>query len=125
MDYLTADGRNPILEWYADQDSEVQAALDFTMHQLKVTDDWTEPPCKQFSVLERKHAGLSELRFWTGNRKFRVAGLYRPNRRDFIMLVGCEKWLRGIFYKPTGAFDLAMKYKQDFEAGKGHVVEHI
>ena len=125
MDYVTPRGENPIQAWYAKQDPDVQAALDFTIHQLKVTDDWVEPGCKQFSLLEHKHAGLSELRFWTSKRKFRVAGLYRPNHRDFIMFVGCEKWLRGIFkYKPTNAFDAAMKFKNAFEAGKGYAIDH-
>src|SRR5207247_953370 len=83
-DYLTEEHANPIQNWYTAQSVEVQAALDETVRTLKVTDDWLQPGIKQFKELRRKHAGLSELRFWAQKRKFRATGLFRPAAREFI-----------------------------------------
>jgi hypothetical protein len=126
MDYVTPGGRNPVREWSEAQGDDVRAALYFTICRLRGTDDWVKPETKRFSLLDGKHLGLSELRFWTDDGgKFRVAGLYRPTHRDFICFVGCQKWWRGSIYKPLRPFDLAMKYKKDFDAGKGQIVDHI
>jgi hypothetical protein len=130
LDYVTIDGRNPIQEWYAMQDDAVKAALDFTIHQLKVTDDWLLPKrrksAKQFSLLDGKHSGLGELRFWPEDRRiFRVPGIYRQTEREFIMFGGCEKRLRGIIQIPPDAFDVALKLKFALEAGKGRVIDHV
>ena len=125
MDYVTIRGQNPVREWIAAQGKEVRASLNFLVYQLRVRDNWLEPEFNGFSLLKGKHLGLGELRFWTEDeRKFRIAGLYRPEHRDFICLVGCQKWHRGSIYKPFGAFDLAMKHKRNFDAGKGEIVDH-
>jgi hypothetical protein len=124
-DYVTEDQTVPIRDWYDVQDESAQAALDNAVLLLRAANDWTDPKRKEFKELHRKHAGLSEIRFWPFGRfrKFRVAGIYRPDSREFIFLVGCEKQLG--LYIPRGVFDLAMKYKRDLEAGKGDLREHV
>jgi hypothetical protein len=130
LEYVTSGGRNPLRDWYLSQDDAVRSALDFTIHQLRVTDDWLEPKRKsskrQFSPLVNEHAGLGELRFWPDDgRKFRVPGIYRPNEREFIMFAGCEKRFGGLIQIPNDAFDVALKLKKEFEAGHGGVIVHV
>lgn len=130
LDYVTPDGRNPIQAWYEAQDEAVQAALDFTIKQLEVTDDWLWPQNKklqrQFKILDGKHVGLTELRFWPDDgRTFRVPGIYRPTEREFVMFGGCEKRLRGIIHIPPDCFDVALKQKQALEAERGYTIEHV
>ena len=132
-DYWTADGRNLIREWYDVQDLEVQVAFDGTLLRLRAVDDWLDRRVKEFDVLRERHAGLAELRFSvpalhpdTGKkykRRFRPVGIWRPEMRDFIILLGCEK--TGGSYKPHGAFDLALEYKALFEQGSGFIHDHF
>ena len=128
-DYVTEDGRNLLLEWYAEQDESVQARLDHVVLLAKAEDDWIEPEKRWFSELTKKHAGLSEFRFTVEgrfvDRKFRPVGLFRPHTREFIFILGCEKKLGGLIYVPDKAFDTAMKYKADLEAGHGGIDEHV
>ncbi len=90
---------------------------------LRVTPDWGPP---EFVELHKKHAGLSEIRFFPFGHsalwKFRAVGIYRPDVREFVLLNACKKSL-GVYW-PVNAFDLAVEYKQKLEAGKGTLVEH-
>ena len=134
-DYVTADDHDVFDEWYSAQDDAVQAALDATLYLLRATNDWLDERVGEFKQLTGKHAGLSEIMFdiqarqpggrqWT-KRRFRPAGLWRPEQRDFILFVGCEKRLRGLIYIPAGAFDRALEYKVAFEQGKGGLRERL
>jgi hypothetical protein len=130
-EYVTEGGRNLTREWYGQQDASVQAALDNAVLLLQGTDNWTEPEISTFKELTEKHVGLSEIRFsikagrWSPQRRFRPVGLYRPQQRDFIFILGCEKKMGGLIYIPLNAFDSALKYKADFENGKGELCEHL
>ena len=130
FEYVSAGGENPFRNWYLKQDEEVRAALDLTVYERTATHDWLTPPSrhakKQFKVLDQEHAGLAELRFWTdgGRRRFRVAGIYDPWGRRFVLLDGCEKEMGGEIYLPSDAFDKALKHKAALESGKGHLVDH-
>ena len=100
-DYCTADGKNLIQQWYSEQDEAVQAVFDETLLTLRAVDDWADPDVKEFKELTREHRGLGEIRFDipavdpnTKNpfkRGFRPVGIWRPDRREFIFLLGCEK----------------------------------
>jgi hypothetical protein len=131
-DYFTEDHRCPIRDWYGAQDPAVQAAFDVVVLILRDTEDWTASDVEEFKRLEEPHVGLSEIRFQVdvprrGNRNpykrhFRPAGLYRPEERDFVFLVGCEK--SGRIYTPADAFDQALRYKTQFESGLGVTDDH-
>src|SRR5437588_13111097 len=99
FDYVTEGGANAVQEWYAAQEAEAQAGLDQTILLLRGVPDWLNPERKEFAELFKKHAGLFEIRFWPFGRfrKFRVAGIYRPNESEFILLTGCEKRM-GIYF---------------------------
>ena len=132
-DYWTEDGHNLIQQWYEDQDDEVQAAFDGTLLRLRAVDDWLDRKVKEFDLLSRQHEGLGELRFYvwedhpdTGKqfiRRFRPAGIWRPEKREFILLLGCEK-AHGS-YIPHDAFDLALRHKTLLEQGRGTIREHV
>ncbi len=133
MDYETEDRLNLIQQWYEVQDDAVKVAFDYTLRILAATEDWNDSSVKEFKVLTRKHVGLCEIRFKTDarhpngepyKRRFRPVGVWRPDSRDFVLLLGCEKW--GMNYIPPNAFDLALDYKtQYFEQGRGAIYEHI
>jgi hypothetical protein len=130
LDYRTDDDRprNLIQIWYGQQDVEVQAAFDATVAVLKATENWEKT--KEFKVLKRKHAGLSEIRFWVQTmkygkqitRRFRPVGIWREEEREFVFLLGCEKALG--LYSPPDSFELALRYKAKLERGEGDTCEH-
>ncbi len=130
LEYVTADGISPVQDWYEAQEDGVRAAFDNVILLLRAVEDWLNPERVEFANLKREHVGLSEVRFWfkprflAKHRKFRVAGLYRPDEREFVLLVGCEKRLRSL-YIPRDPFDLAMTYKQHLEVGEGGLREHV
>jgi hypothetical protein len=136
LEYVTDDGRSPFQEWYGTLDTEAQAALDATVLELTVSDDWTDREGRQFRQLTRSEHGLSEIRFWVfgdfeprksrpPRRRLRAFGLYRPDQREFIFLGGCEKQRGGLVYIPEDALGLAMKHKQSFEAGRGTTRDYV
>ena len=86
-------------------------------------------------MLTGRHAGaeLGEVKFFidefsTGRKKptrrrFRAIGIFRPEERVFIFLVGCEE--SGVGYIPADAFEDAMKHKAALDRGHGVTDEHI
>lgn len=130
-DYCTTEDRFLIREWYAVQDGAVKAAFDMTLRLLSNQREWKGR--REFKVLDGPHSGLSELRFnldvynpttrRQSKRRFRPVGLWRPEVREFILFLGCEK--SGRMSIPPNAFDLALKYLAEFNAGKGTIHEHI
>lgn len=133
--YVTEEGTNLIRSWYAAQDDQVRAEFDVTVAVLRETENWLDAAIEQFSLLTGRHGGLGlgELRFWieerpTGapkarKRRFRPVGIYQPAQREFIFILGCEKF--GMNTVPVGAFDLAAKYKKEFDEGRGWTHEHF
>lgn len=131
--YVTPDGGCPIGDWYAQQEARVKAVFDDTRDKLRSEKDWLETDDLLFRPLQQKHIGLGEIRFHTiainpinkrpFRRRFRPVGIWRPERHDFIFLLGCEKW--GMNYCPKDAFDLALSYKALLEQGRGTVREYL
>lgn len=132
LDYFTEQGTCPIREWYVNQAPAVRAAFDATVFILRGINDWLAPEVKEFKLLDAPHEGLGEIRFDVEERgergrmrkrRFRPAGLYRPEQREFVLLVGCEKGGRN--YWPPKPFDQALKYKALFEQGRGVTGDHF
>jgi hypothetical protein len=125
LDYITEGHRNPILDWYGTVDKEVQAAFDVLIQDLIGTEDWDAPkPAKRkYRLLRLRHAGMCELIFKVGARKFRPLGILDRQNRIFVFLGGCEhKRYSSI---PPNAFDDALALKTQLEQGKGATREHI
>jgi hypothetical protein len=127
MDYHTEQGINLVSQWYEAQDEEIRADFDATLLLLAATEDWTHKRVKAFKVLTGKHAGLCEIRFTVEverkkKRRFRPLGVWRKDSRDFVLIGGCEK--SGRMLIPPNAFELALRYKAEFEGGRGKVYEH-
>lgn len=118
--------------WYEAQGPEVRAAFDAVLIDLGRAAKWkwnapdgrdqTHP---RFKELSRKHAGLSVLRFEVlphgkKKRRFRIAGMYREELREFVLLIACEKGGGA----HLAAFDKALEYKRALEQGRGSLEEY-
>jgi len=125
-DYVTADQRSPILEWYGTLDEDVQAAFDLLVKGMAETEDWDEvkPRRRKYKELTRQHEGLCELFLKVNERSFRPIGILRRETREFIFLGGCEKVGQGAT-DPEEAFDSALRLKQQFDAGRGVTREYF
>jgi hypothetical protein len=129
--YETEDGENLAerWRWYEAQDPVVRAAVDLTLATLRATGDWRDPASNsgyvpEFAELKRQHIGLWEIKVEvvdkdSKKRKFRLAGIWREGKREFILLLACEK--SGGSH--ITAFDLALELKKQYEQGKGRVYE--
>ena len=134
LEYVTEDGRNLVAEWYEVQDPEVQAEFDVTLLLLSATEDWEDEEFEAFKPLTKKHAGLGEIRFYINalapgarqahRRRFRPVGIWPPStKREFVLILGCEK--RGRQSIPHDAFGLALRHKALLEEGRGTTHERI
>src|SRR4051794_36491504 len=115
--YQLPSGICPFRNWYAQQDSEVQAEFDATVLVLAARLDWSKS--KKFKELKRRHIGLGEIRFRLDRplRRFRPVGIWPPvKENEFILLNACEK--DGPLYIPEDAFTQALVYKQEFQDGR-------
>lgn len=134
FDYVTEGGADLLEDWYQSQDPEVQAEFDVTIGLLAATRDWGDDEFLGFKELKNKHAGLGEMRFHIVvtppkprrpyKRRFRPVGIW-PCHTDgeFIFILGCEK--SGMTYIAHAAFDAALRYKAEFETGKGTTCERV
>jgi hypothetical protein len=93
---------------------------------LSETEDWDEPkPRKRkYKELRREHEGLCELFLIWGTRSFRPIGILHREIREFIFLGGCEKLGKDVT-DPKGAFDSALRFKQQFDARRGIIREYF
>ena len=134
MNYVTADGENLIRTWYERQEDVVRAQFDATLAILRATEDWEAQNVEEFKPLTKAHVGLGEIRFdiearalgakRPHKRRFRPVGIWPSVKdREFILILGCEKY--GRTFIPHAAFDIAMDLKAKLEAGKGTICEHI
>ena len=134
-EYVTEEGINLIRRWYAEQDDQVRAEFDVTIRILKGTESWLDPEIDEFKLLTGAHAGLGlgEIRFSVEvkrpgapkakKRRFRPIGMYHETEREFILILGCEKF--GMNTVPTGAFDLATRHKTEFDQKRGWTHDHF
>jgi len=125
MDYWPEPGVNLIGDWYDLQEDDVRAEFDVALLILSSNEDWIKIP--EFNPLRGKNAGLYEILIdirlprEKKKRHFRPIGIWRPDSRDFILLLACEK--RGKNYDPP--LDKALEYKADWEQHeKGEIREH-
>ncbi len=132
VDYVSDEEGNLIRNWCATQDHAVVARFEATLITLAGIEVWDDPELEQFKVLTGPHVGLGEIRFEVEQqvgtkrkkRKFRMLGIWPPPiEREFVMLGGLEK--SGRSPTPTNAFELAMKYKADFERDEGRTCDHF
>ncbi len=126
-DYVTdAPSRSPLLEWYGILDADVQAEFDVFLKVLAGTEDWDEPKSRKrkYKELSRRHKGLCELILNVGKRSFRPLGILRREAKQFILLGGCEK-LGQDLTSPEGAFDSALRLKQQLDEGKGAIRDYF
>jgi hypothetical protein len=129
MDYHTEDAGNLITPWYASVNDKVRAAFDGVLDTLANTKDWDDPDLYEFkNFVTGEFVGLAELRFsikekHTVKRRFRPLGIWRPQDREFILILVCEK--SGRMKIPPNAFELAMEYKRQFDQGRGMLYEHV
>jgi hypothetical protein len=133
FDYFTDDrpARNPIREWYANQDVRVRAGFDGAISLLEVEiaqleqDDLTM--LDSIKQLERDCGGLWEVKIDLKDRRpfrhIRPIGLWHPEERIFIFLGAFEK--RGQTTIPPDPCRDALRYKAQYEAGRGVIDEHI
>src|SRR5260370_26953269 len=135
MDYYTEDGINLISEWYFGQEATVRAAFDTTIDELSKTrsvEQWES--AEQGKRLKGRHAGLCEVKFKIGKRKFRPVGFISIfpvedelnntfSAGEFVLILGCEK--SGRIYIPNNAFDTALELQALYlEQSKGNIHEH-
>ena len=134
FDYITADGRNLMKDWYELQDEPVQARFDATLLILAGLDDWEDESVEEFKPLTQNHIGLGEVRFHiealamgakrTHRRRFRPVGIWPTDtEHEFVLICGCEKIGRSLV--PHGAFETALLYKVDLKQGRGTISDHI
>ena len=117
MEYYSEADNNMIQEWYSRRDPDVRADFDTTLKNLSIAPEWRG--MKEFKHLGRK--GLCEVRFTTANVQHRVLGFFGPGERTFSLYVGATKKQK--VYKPSNAFDLAIKYRNGLKNGKGSLHE--
>jgi hypothetical protein len=120
MDYVDVFGNNLISNWRGAQSIPVQTDFDAVVRLLSATPDWSD--LREFKKLDRAHVGLGELRFKTQKVQYRPVGFFGKADGEFVLLLGCSK--SGRVYTPLNAFDLALRYKADFENKRGGLVEH-
>jgi hypothetical protein len=135
LDYYTDANppKCPIWDWLGKQDKRTLAAFDATRGILQGVPNWDDPEVLEFKFFrDGPFAGLGELRFHIFEkvaatkkqikRRFRIAGIWRPDEHEFIMLTGCEK--SGKIKIPQDAFEQAMALKLAFEQEKGVLDDH-
>lgn len=116
---------NPTQRWFDAQGPEVQAVFINTLIDLGATEDWAERG-DVFSELRRQHSGLHEIKMEVhspAKRHYRAPGLWVPAERRFVLFGACLKL--GRFTDPPGAFDRALKYKEQLERGIGGLRERL
>jgi hypothetical protein len=128
QDYYTDERppRNLIRTWYSLQDARVRATFDGTVGLIESysSDDWDR--FSPFKLLERECAGLWELVIDIKDRKpfrhIRPLGVWHVEERLFVFLGAFEK--SGYIYKPSDACKEALKYKAQYENGRGAIDDH-
>lgn len=133
LDYVTDSGRVPVEDWVVNHlTTEERAEFDAAVDYLQRIYDWDSLPRarRKYKELQRELAGLTELRFsrtvQSGgrNRKthFRPLGIMNRNDHRFILLGGFQKGRPNPI--PGNAHELALRYKQEYEEGRGSTNAH-
>jgi len=128
QDYFTDDAppRNLIREWYLLQDDRVRAAFDARIGFIESFSplDWGR--LNPIKPMERECAGLWEvlldLKDHRPYRHIRPIGIWYSDERLFILLGAFEK--SGRIRTPGNACSEAIKYKSQYESGRGTINDH-
>ena len=134
QDYITDEGINRIREWYLLQEPEVRARFDTALAFLATQQQWDN--LKFSKPLERQHAGLVEIKFPSGDWKYRPVGIVASTPTVFQLIEGSRVVVPGVFalimgcrksgriYEPADAFDVALEYRAALLEGKGELRDH-
>lgn len=132
LDYVTDTGKVPVDAWVENHlTPEERAEFDIAVDYLARISDWdsVKKAGRKYEELKRELVGLTELKFDTVNRsmgrnstkKFRPLGIMQRSQHVFIFLGGFQKGNPPI---PEDAHTLALRYKQEYESGRGDTREH-
>ena len=120
LDFLVDGRRNDIYDWMKNLPAAASARLDALISYLEVTEHWRRP---EFDALHgKKYRGIAELRFKADKIQYRPLGCHGPERRQFTLLIGCEK--KGPIYRPASARETAVARRQDLSANPTWVEVH-
>jgi len=123
LDYVSSTGRNQIVEWYERLSRQEQATFDQLIRNLARLKQWEGREFKKLTgKTNRKHRGLSELRFKAGNKQHRVIGYHGPAAGQYSLLIGCNH--KGRIYDPPEALDSAARRRNEIQRGEAKSVEH-
>ncbi len=128
QDYYTDDEppRNVIREWYLAQDARVRAFFDARISFIGSFSpiDWKR--LNPIKPLEREGAGLWEVVLDIKDKRpfrhIRPIGIWYSEERLFILLGAFEK--SGRVRIPVDACSKALKYKAQYEIGRGKINDH-
>ena len=123
MDFHLDGGTNVFMKWYRAQHPAVQAAFDYALKEVAVTEDLGQ--CREFKRLVKAHVGLCEIKFsaddrsGTGVRQFRVLGFWNYDESDFALVSGDRKPIPEAIFQ-----DVMDKQLLFFQYGYGVLHEH-
>ncbi len=127
---IRPNGEIPFRDWYDGQDEEIQTIFITTARRLQATWDGMKPQKARtaFRPLTKrhKHPGFGQICYDTDTsgdrrkqrRRVRIPTLTRPDERKAILIVGALKTSL-MTYEPPNAFDDALAWVLDLEAGRG------
>jgi len=121
MSYQPEGGEEHLLEWYYGQEEDLKAQFVADLLSLAWVDEWDEET--DCVALTGQYLGLNELvidiklaTYWL---HIRPVGIWKPDSRDFIILLCCEK--NGDDYDPP--LSKALEYKTAWEQHKGEIYD--
>lgn len=135
LDYVTDGDVVPVLEWAENHLTiEERAVFDLAVDGLSRTYDWDSVPKlrRKYRELTRNLVGLTEIKFDIATssmgrnfkRRFRPLGIMQREQHVFIFLGGFQKGRTGSPPIPEDAHTLALRYKQEYEDGRGTLRAH-
>jgi hypothetical protein len=125
LDYITENHHNPVSQWWGTLSPQAKSDFDALVTVMSETEDWDDVKKKKrkYKELERAHVGLCELIYKSDGKNMRPLGILKREARQFIFLGGCEK--HPFWTVPANAREDALKYKMQFENGRGTTRAHI
>jgi hypothetical protein len=116
-DYVSASGRNEILDWLDRLPPASKATLTVLIQNLEASPTLGEPHMKKM----RERADLYELRSKADNIQYRPLCCYGPGRREVTILIGAAK--KGRVWDPSAALKTAETRMKDFRE-EGRTCDH-
>ena len=110
-----------IEDWYQGLPTDAQADFDWVIRELAGVEDWRDSG--RSKPLHGKQRGFVEIVFKTNKVQYRPVGRFGPNRREFMLLIGCSKKQK--VFTPPDAFDQAVKRWSLLQQRRGSLCEHF